>query len=292
MLSQLGYEIHAVTSAPPPKPSHGIQWHHTDLLQPPAVAQLMEQVRPTHLLHLAWYAVPGKYWTAEENFRWVEASLMLLREFAGRGGKRVLMAGTCAEYDWSSGHCSEFTTPIHPTTPYGLCKGALGAMLQAYGSLKGISTAWGRVFFTYGPYEHSARFIPTVIRAILRGEPALCTSGEQKRDFLYAGDVGEALARILDSNVEGPINVASGKAIAIKKIVSSIAEMLGRPELVQLGALPISANEPPLLSADVTRLSTEVGFDSRHSLEDGLGLTIEYWSTLASQAGREEPTHE
>jgi nucleoside-diphosphate-sugar epimerase len=251
----------------------------------------MQQVRPSHLLHLAWYAVPGKYWTAEENFRWVEASLTLLREFAGRGGKRVLMAGSCAEYDWSSGHCSEFTTPIHPATPYGLCKSALGAMLQAYGPLKGISTAWGRLFFTYGPHENPARFVPTVIRAILRGEPALCTSGEQKRDFLYAGDVGEALARILDSDVEGPINVASGQAVAIKDIVSRIAEMLGHPELVRLGSLPIPPGEPPLLSADVTRLSTEVGFDNRHSLEDGLGLTIEYWAALASQAGREEQAH-
>jgi nucleoside-diphosphate-sugar epimerase len=292
VLSRLGYEIHAVTSASPPKSPHGVQWHQADLLEPLAVAQLMERVRPTHLLHLAWYTVPGKYWTAEENFRWVEASLTILREFAGRGGKRVLMAGTCAEYDWSSGYCSEFTTPIHPTTPYGVCKSTLGAMLQAYGSLKGLSTAWGRVFFAYGPYENTARFIPTVIRAILHGEPALCTSGEQKRDFLYAGDVGEALVRILDSNVEGPINVASGQVVAIKEIASKIAELLGRPDLVRFGALPTSASEPPLLSADVTRLSAEVGFDSRHSLEDGLELTIEYWATHACQTGRGEQPHE
>jgi nucleoside-diphosphate-sugar epimerase len=165
-------------------------------------------------------------------------------------------------------------------------------MLQAYGSLKGLSTAWGRVFFAYGPYENTARFIPTVIRAILHGEPALCTSGEQKRDFLYAGDVGEALVRILDSNVEGPINVASGQVVAIKEIASKIAELLGRPDLVRFGALPTSASEPPLLSADVTRLSAEVGFDSRHSLEDGLELTIEYWATHACQTGRGEQPHE
>lgn len=292
MLSRLGYEIHAVSSAAPPKSPVGIQWHQANLLDPSAVSQLMERVRPTHLLHLAWYAVPGKYWTSEENFRWVEASLTILREFSSRGGKRAMMVGTCAEYDWSSGHCSEFTTPIQPTTPYGVCKSALGTLLQAYGSLKGLSTTWGRIFYAYGPYENPARFIPTVIHAIQRGEPALCTSGEQKRDFLYAGDAGEALAKILDSNVEGPINIASGQAVAIKEIVSKIAELLGRPDLTRLGALPTPAGEPALLVADVERLSVEVGYDGRHSLDDGLRLTIEYWANHAYQTGREEQAHE
>ena len=58
-------------------------------------------IRPEVLIHLAWYAEHGKYWTSPENVRWVEASLALLRGFAAAGGRRVVMAGTCAEYEWS-----------------------------------------------------------------------------------------------------------------------------------------------------------------------------------------------
>ena len=77
-LLERGYEVHALTSRPVPTTEQdGVHWHLLDLLAPRPLS--LEQIQPTHLLHLAWYAVPGKYWTSPENVRWVEASLALLR---------------------------------------------------------------------------------------------------------------------------------------------------------------------------------------------------------------------
>ncbi len=59
------------------------------------------EVQPTHLLHFAWIATPGVYWDSAENFRWVSAGERLLRSFRAHGGRRVVMAGSCAEYDWA-----------------------------------------------------------------------------------------------------------------------------------------------------------------------------------------------
>ena len=102
-----GYEVHAVSSsatAPADTPP-GVRWHQADLLDGAQVSALLAQVRPRHLLHSAWYAVPGKYWTAPENFRWVRASLHLLQTFAAHGGRRVVVVGSSAEYDWHYGYC-------------------------------------------------------------------------------------------------------------------------------------------------------------------------------------------
>ena len=126
-----GYEVHAVTSRKAGERG-GVCWHQADLLDERQCAALVAHVRPMHLLHIAWYAVPGKYWNSAENLRWVQASLGLMQAFAAAGGRRLVMAGTCAEYDWSHGRCTESDTPLAPTTLYGTCKHALQIMLAAW----------------------------------------------------------------------------------------------------------------------------------------------------------------
>ena len=63
--------------------------HLVDLFDDNGVSELLAAVRPTHLLHLAWIAVPGVYWTSPENHAWVEASKHLLNTFARYGGERA-----------------------------------------------------------------------------------------------------------------------------------------------------------------------------------------------------------
>lgn len=273
------YQVHAVASPrhAPPAALPGVQWHNLDLLDRQQVSSLLAEVRPTHLLHCAWYAVPGKYWTATENFRWVEAGQHLLKAFADHGGQRVAGVGSCAEYDWSDGHCSELTTPLKPGTTYGECKHALQILLAAFSRQAKLSAAWGRLFFLYGPGEPAARLVPSVIQSILQEQPALCTHGRQIRDFLYVQDAAEALVALMDSNIEGPVNIASGKPVSVAAVIREIADQLERPNLVQLGALPAAENEPPLLLADVARLRDEVGWSPRYDLASGLRETINWW---------------
>jgi len=192
LLLDQGYEVHIVDLTFVEEKNSDVQWHKANLLDPGQVSRLMAQVQPTHLLHLAWYAVPGKFWTCVENFRWVQASLDLLQAFVSHGGHRVIMAGTCAEYDWKYGFCSEGMTPLLPATLYGACKHSLQVMMDAFSRQTGLSSAWGRVFFLYGPYEHSERLVSSVIRSVLKGDPALCSHGNQIRDFLHVEDVASA----------------------------------------------------------------------------------------------------
>src|SRR5262249_4985499 len=150
---------------------------------PDTVAAIINRVRPSHLLHLAWTTEPGSYWTSPDNVRWLEASLSLLRAFAAHGGERVVMAGTCAEYDWAEGICREYPTPLRPISVDGVCKNALREVSESLGTRLGLRTAWGRVFFLYGPHEHPRRLVASVIGSLLHGEPALCSEGTQRRDF-------------------------------------------------------------------------------------------------------------
>jgi nucleoside-diphosphate-sugar epimerase len=131
ILQSVEFEVHAVSSHPAPDVHSGVHWHQSNLLRTEEIATLIEAVQPTHLLHLAWYAVPGRYWTSAENFRWVQASLELLQRFRDHGGELIVTAGTCAEYSWANGYCSESTTDLAPASLYGTCKHALRLMVEA-----------------------------------------------------------------------------------------------------------------------------------------------------------------
>jgi nucleoside-diphosphate-sugar epimerase len=274
-----GYQVHAVASRKhePPAAAPEVHWYGADLLDREQISALLAEIRPTHLLHCAWYAVPGKYWTAKENIRWAEAGLHMLEAFADQGGQRVVGVGSCAEYDWRDGHCSELATPLNPATTYGVCKHAFQLLLTAFSKLAKISAAWGRLFFLYGPHEPWERLVASAIRSILLEEPARCSHGQQIRDFLYVRDAADALVALLDSDVLGPVNIASGVPVAVREVVKEIADQLERPNLVRLGALPASENEPPLLVADVARLRDEVGWSPRYDLASGLKETINWW---------------
>ncbi len=273
-----GYEVHSVGSGEPPADQAAVCRHRADLLDPAQVTALLAAVRPTHLLHFAWFTVPGRYWTALENVRWVQASLDLVQAFAHSGGQRVVMAGSCAEYDWHDGFCSEAHTPLQPATLYGICKHSLQQIVAAYAVQAGLSAAWGRIFFVYGPHEHEARLVASVVRSLLRGEPARCSAGTQLRDFLYVADVAAAFVALLDSDVTGPMNIASGQPLAVRTLVEQIAAQLGRPDLVQWGALPSAPNDPPLLVAAVRRLTDEVGWVPAYTIAQGLERTIGWWA--------------
>ncbi|MDB9313053.1 NAD(P)-dependent oxidoreductase [Spirulina sp. CS-785/01] len=276
-----GYDVHVVTRNKTGQqfPSE-VTLHYCDLQNVQQQIQLFQSFSFSHLLHFAWYTVPQKYWSSSENLNWVQVSINLVQNFVKSGGQRIVCAGTCAEYDWSYGYCSEYLTPQLPNTLYGTCKNSLRVILEQYCKEKNISLAWGRIFFLYGPHEPQQKLIPSTINSLLNGEFAYCTHGNQIRDFLYVEDVADAFVALLDSEVQGSVNIGSGQPIAIKEVVEKIGDLLGSKSLIQLGAIASRPNESPLLVANTKRLIEEVNFRPKTSLLEGLDLTINWWRQL------------
>lgn len=269
-----GYEVHAVSSTPQINTA-GVQWHHVNLLDLTQIAPLLRLVKPSHLLHLAWYTEHGKYWNSPQNLNWVHSSLSLMREFSEVDGQRFVATGTCAEYDWTYDICHEFSTPCRPATLYGSSKLSAQLLLESWSTHFGLSSAWARIFMPYGPGENASRLVPSVIHSLLAGDQALCTHGDQERDFMYVEDVAAACVALLNSEVKGVVNIASGKPLPIKDVVYAIAQQLGRPDLVRLGAIPCNRSEPSKLIADISRLEHEVGFTPTFKLNQGIAMTVE-----------------
>jgi nucleoside-diphosphate-sugar epimerase len=278
-LTERGFEVHAVTSRTPPE-DDGVRWHQVDLLGREGLRDLLAATTPSDLLHLAWYAEPGRFWMSSENLAWGSATVRLVQAFAEYGGRRAVVAGSCAEYRWGDpGPCVEGTTALEPATLYGTCKNATRVALEAAAERLGIEVAWGRIFFVFGPGEAPDRLVASVARALLAGDRAATTDGHQIRDVLHVQDVAEALVALLDSPVTGPVNVGSGVGRQLLELITAIGACAGQSDLLDVGALPARPDDPEELVADVGRLRDEVGFSARVGWEDGIAQTVRWWTT-------------
>ena len=280
-LLQAGYEVHAVSFKKKTENETSIKWHQTDLKNSTQTQDLIGKIQPTHLLHFAWCAEPGKFWTDPENTQWVEASFNLIKKFHAQGGKRVVISGSCAEYEWNKSIYSEKATSEKPATLYGKCKQELQIKVEAFCHEVDLSLCWGRIFFVYGPYEHPARLVSSIVRSLLKNEPAECSHGNQKRDLLFVEDVASGFVSILENEITGIVNIGSGEGVALKDVIKTIGDKIGRKNLIRMGTLPSPANEPPILVADTKRLTEEVRWAPKFDINTGLDRTIHWWkSTL------------
>lgn len=273
-----GFEVHAVRlSHSGPDIDDGVTWHRVDLRERGHVESLVERIRPTHVLHGAWVTEHGAYWTSPDNLDWLAISARLVRAFAAAGGRRFVSVGTCAEYSWNgSGHMVENTSAEEPDTFYGRIKLAHHRMLMAAADAFGFSAATGRIFFLFGPGEAPNRVVAHACRALAAGQPATFSSGLQRRDFLPVADASRGLVSLLESTISGPVNVSSGEASTLRKIIEAIGEIAGRPDLLRFDPATDRPGDPPLILGDNTQLIS-TGWAPRLTLREGLIDAYRHW---------------
>ncbi len=277
LLLQQKYEVHAVYYNKTIQNNRNVHWHRTNLINLLDIKHLLELVKPTYLIHLAWDVNPKYYRESATNLTWVQASIEIIKQFNNYGGKRVVFAGTCFEYDLDYGYLKESLTPKKPEFLYGVSKSNLKDIIELYCKNNEISFAWGRIFYLYGPNESKERVIPYIINQLLQGEVVNLSHGNQIRDFLYVNDVGRAFVDILNSDIEGVVNIGSGSPVTLKQIFINIGKKMGREDLLSFGTIKPNEKEPKMIVADNTRLLKETLWKQYYDLEKGINLTINWW---------------
>ena len=277
-LVSLGHEVHGVYRARPAPQEPGTKGHFADLLDDRQTQKLIETVQPEAVLHVAWFVEHGLFWQAPENLDWIAATLRLVRHAAASGCRRFVGAGTCFEYAIAGmERCDETSTPVTPETLYGVAKDATRRTLESFANCAGVSFAWARLFYVYGPGEGRARLIPSLALKLLAGEPAPMGSGHLVRDYIHVDDCGMGLAKLTVSPVTGAVNVGTGNGVSILSIAQKLAELSRQPELLRVGGLPDRPSDPPVIVAAAHRLQTEVGAHPLVSLDKGLAGCLEWW---------------
>ena len=255
-----------------------------DLLDPSSYASALEKGRFEACVHLGWYANPTDYLSARVNIDLLHASAALGTRLVDLGCRRVVMAGTCFEYDVSYGLLSE-STALGPRHLYSTCKRALFEIMTHVTASTATSFAWTRLFFLYGPHESRGRLVPAVVDALLAGDEARVTTGEQIRDFMHVADAAAAIVHVLETDaLVGPVNVATGRPVRVRDVVETIATVLDAKDRIAWGAVQARPNDPAFVCADVTRLR-QSGFRPKFELSSGLADTIAWSKARRADSG-------
>lgn len=225
-------------------------------------------IKATYLLHLAWEVTPKMFWNSSLNRDWAEATISLVRTFRACRGERAVVAGTCADR----------------STFYGRTKNAIRKFLEAYADISGLSSAYGRIFYLYGPYEKVERLIPSMILSLYDGRKFKINHPDQMVDFFHVEDVADALVSILDSPLDGSVDIGDGRPITLHRIGEIIGNAVGRPELIDYGDEP----NPLYLAADINRLRSELNWRPKYNIYTGMESTIQWWEKIfMTQENRE-----
>lgn len=192
------------------------------------------------------------------------------------GCKRFIGAGSQAEYGPSRDILSP-DSPVFPEIAYGMAKYAAGKLCGLRCQQIGMEFNWARIFSVYGPYDNTFAFMDTLLSRLLAGERMPLTNGEQRWDYLYSEDAGEALRLIGEKGHDQAIYcIGSGTEHPMLEYFRIIGKTLGIDLSTQIGQIPNNSQPDIRLCADIRTLSTDTGFIPRVSFEEGIRRTINW----------------
>lgn len=286
-LVDLGAETHVLTSAVSSVYPHRltplrsvIALHEGNLTDRTALRAVVRDARPEVVFHLGAYTHVGKSWSRiDECIQTnVQGTVNLLEALDGTGYTRFVNTGTSEIYGAIDVPFHEEDRPA-PVSPYAVSKHAAEEFCRLGASGRGWPIVRVRPFNAYGPGQSPDRIIPEVIVRALRGERLELTQGRQTREFNHVSDLVEGflLLGVVDG-IDGQLcNLGCGEEVSIAELVRTILAVMGDPVEAEFGALPDRPIEIWRMCSDATRARALLGWRPRHTLEEGLARTIDWY---------------
>jgi nucleoside-diphosphate-sugar epimerase len=167
-----------------------------------------------------------------------------------------------------------------------------GKPIKIYGKSKLLSTNYAmktfkedkfpcsvfRLYQVYGPGQSTNRFLPALINSCLKNKIFPCSSGLQKRDFLYIDDLMNAFFKAFKSKtIHGKIfNIASAKPVQLLKIIKKVKHNLkgGKPVY---GKIKLRIDEPKIVYPDISLAKKYLRWKPKVKFINGLKKTITHF---------------
>ncbi len=273
-LLRRGYNVCGVSKQSALPEQKGLRQLNVDLLDAEAVKRFFEQNKFEKMLHLAWYVGPKCHGT-NINIDWLISSLNILKSFHLNGGRVFQGNGTVSEYDFSYGYLFEDKTPLENASLHGKCKASLYKVASQYCKQNDLVFKWSRCFNLYGPYEKPQRLMPSVINSCLKGEDVKVSDCLKFQDYLHVEDTACGIVDVFENEIEGAVNISSGKPVQLREIVNTISKLTNFQGKILWGAIPAAFGDD-LVVGNNDKLKS-IGWSPKYLLEDGLKQTIGWW---------------
>jgi dTDP-glucose 4,6-dehydratase len=195
---------------------------------------------------------------------------------------RFLMASTSEIYGDPQVHpqVESYRGNVDPTGPrsvYDEAKRFAESLTMATHRTLGLDVGIARIFNTYGPRltPGDGRVVSNFISQALRGEPlTVYGDGSQTRSLCYVDDEIAGLVALLDSSLTGPVNIGNPDELSVLDLAHLVLELSGSRSPITFEPLP--TDDPTRRCPDITLATTELGWQPKVDLRDGIARTLEY----------------
>jgi len=262
------------------EPEPAFSFRQQDVTQPFSVEGPVDAV-----LHMASPASPKDY--LEYPIETLDVGSVGTRnmlEVARQHGARFLLTSTSESYGDPHVHPQVETywgnvNPVGPRSCYDESKRFAEALTMAYHRKHGVRTNIARIFNTYGPRMklNDGRIVPAFIDQASHGMPlTVFGDGTQTRSFCYVSDLVDGLFRLMLSEERYPVNLGNPHEMTVREFADAIQKAAGSHLPLQFCPLP--EDDPKQRRPDITKAQTLLGWNPKVTLEQGLELTLHYFS--------------
>ena len=211
------YDVTCVSRKSPVSPI----WMQFDILDSEATLNAIQEVKPDFLIHLAWDVEHGVFWNNLNNEKYMQATINLFKAFISQGGKKIIAAGSCAEYNTSSVAVAEdVVVNKKELSHYGKAKREVYEWLES-----NVDTfSWLRIFGIYGNGENERRLIPYLVKSLKNNTSINIRDKNFYTDYIYVEDFAKLVSCLLTNRSEGCLNIGTGVPISNLKIYETLCK--------------------------------------------------------------------
>lgn len=262
-----------------------------DLTNKDEVNNAIASSEPSYCFHLAAQSdVSHSRSSPAETFEINLKGTWNLLEALRRQGenKGIIATSSVRAYPAKDTPCLE-TDALLGSTPYDVSKACVDTLARSYHGIYSMNTAVARVTNTYGGGDlNFSRIVPSAVKSTLSHEnPSIKGNGEKLRDFMYVEDTVSGYMALMENiskqGVAGQaFNLATGKSVTLNNLVNEIIAQSGNRLEIEHNEGDNRGEVPTrILSAE--KVSSLLGFKAKHSLEEGIEKTLEWYSKYLSK---------
>lgn len=224
---------------------------------------------------LAWNGTRGesrniRTWQ-QENYMY---SMECIKEVCKMGCKKIICAGSQAEYGFMEGIITEKSIN-KPNTEYGKAKLKFYQDALKYCHENEVSIKEPRFFSLYGEDDNPKTMILSILNAMLMGEPCKLTECIQYWDFLYIEDAVQAMIMLMDQICEdGIYNFASGDNRKLKDFIEEMYQMTQSNSELQYGKISYPLTGMVSMKPSIGKLTSQTGWKPQVSFHEGINKVI------------------
>jgi nucleoside-diphosphate-sugar epimerase len=200
---------------------------------------------------------------------------------------RLIAASTAEVYGWQPGDRPITENALlNPASPYAVTKAAADQYVQMANRIYHLRGTVLRPINSYGRVWESGFYTEYLISKMLAGETCYIGTPDSIRDYMFAEDHVDAYLDIAKSekSVGGVYNVSPGNPVTNAELAKKLSGLTGFKGKVVLESYPPGypqrpqSQDPTYLVLDNARISKEIGWRPRYTLDEGLKQTVELWN--------------